>query len=100
MATIDGKKTGGRQKGTLNKRSRELAELISERVGKGYNAIVSMALISMDESVDINNRIICFKEVAKYTYPQLSAVKHTGQNNQTLIQVNMQTINDRSTGKD
>lgn len=67
----------GRQKGTPNKKSVELAELMANKYPH-YDPVVSMAEIANDPSVDLQHRITCHKEVAKYVRPQLRSMTIQG----------------------
>jgi hypothetical protein len=85
MATskIDGNrktraKTGGRQKGTRNKRTQELTELLEKRF-PGYDPVSAMAAMANDTSLDETLRLSANKEVAKYVRPQLKAIEHSTQ---------------------
>lgn len=71
-------KTGGRTKGTPNKRTQELCELMEDKF-PGYNPVVQMAGIALDKDVEINIRVQCAKEVAQYLYPKRKAVELKGE---------------------
>ena len=75
MATVDGKKTGGRKKGTVNKTKQTLLDMIQEK-HPGWHPVTAMAELAQDESIEMNHRVTCYKEVAKYVAPQLKAVEH------------------------
>ena len=63
------KKTGGRKKGTPNKISLIRAdELLLEL---GINPIKKLIEIAESDETTIDQRINCYKEIAKYTYPRL-----------------------------
>lgn len=67
-------KTGGRQKGTPNKRTKELIAAIEE-VCPNYDPVVAMAKIANDANQDPNLRIQCHKEVAQYVHAKRKAVE-------------------------
>jgi hypothetical protein len=54
---------GGRQKGTPNKRTLELVELIQARF-PNYDPILSLVEIAQDRAVPVDLRIRCHAEVA------------------------------------
>jgi len=69
-----GIKTGGRTKGVANKRTQELAELLSNKF-KGYNPILSLAEIAHDSAVPIEIRLSAHKEVASYIFAKRKAIE-------------------------
>ena len=71
------KKTGGRQEGAPNKRTKELTALLEEKF-PGYNPIVAMATIANDEEVDLELRSKMHKEVSQYIAPKRKAIEHSG----------------------
>jgi len=71
-------KTGGRKKGTPNKASQALLELVREAVGdKDYHPVVAMAMVAVDEDVEPSLRFQANKEVAQYCAPKLKAIEHS-----------------------
>ena len=60
-------RTGGRQKGTANKRTNELANLLRERF-PDYDPVIAMAAIARDDDVELHHRITCHREVAQYLH--------------------------------
>lgn len=68
-----GNKTGGRQKGTLNKASTELREMISNVMPEGWHPVLEMARISA-ETKDIHLKMAALKEIAPYIAPKLKAL--------------------------
>ncbi len=69
-----GKRIGaGRKKGSVNKKSQALSELLEEAY-PDYDPVLQLAGIAQDEGVEMSLRIQAAKEVAKYTHPQLRAV--------------------------
>jgi len=71
-------KTGGRQKGTLNKDKKHFLSLLAER-WPNYNPVIAMAGIANDETVDLEMRFAAHKEVAQYVEPKRKAVEVTGE---------------------
>ena len=64
-------KLGGRKKGTPNKASLIRAdELLIEL---GINPIQKLIEIAESNQTSIDQRINCYKEIAKYTYPRLKS---------------------------
>lgn len=72
MAT--GFKSGGRVKGTPNKKSFELCELIAEKL-PDYDPVLSMALLANDESLPLELRIDLHKAVAPFMRAKLKMVE-------------------------
>ena len=81
-------KTGGRVKGTPNKRTAAMRELI-DQVAPGWHPVQWMAAIAAGTAettgpdgklvkveADMDQRITCAKEVARYVAPQLKSVEH------------------------
>ena len=68
-------KTGGRSKGTPNKRTQEVVDKLREL---GCDPIEGMAHIASDESVDLPLRAQMLKELAQYVAPKRKAVEHSG----------------------
>lgn len=66
-------KTGGRQKGTVNKDKQELIEMIQEKF-PGYHPLIALAEIANDSESDKNLKLQASKEVCKYIVPQLKSV--------------------------
>ena len=69
-------KTGGRQKGTLNKRNQELTELIQSKF-PDYNPVLAMAEIANNEDVSPEMRFQAHKEVAQYFECKRRAIEMT-----------------------
>lgn len=67
----------GRKKGQLTKRSLDLEELMATKF-PGYDPVAAMAEIAIDAKVDLQLRIMCHKEVAKYVRPQLRSTTISG----------------------
>jgi hypothetical protein len=67
-----GRKTGGREKGTPNKRTHEVQEMLAEL---DCDPIQGMARIAMDEanSPELRGRMLA--ELAQYAYPKRKAVE-------------------------
>ena len=67
-------KTGGRQKGTPNKRTQALIAAINE-VCPDYDPVIAMAVIANDEGQDLSLRVQCHKEVAQYIHAKRKALE-------------------------
>jgi len=67
-------KTGGRKKGTPNKRTKEIIDKLDDL---GCDPIIGMAKIAMDETQDIALRGNMFKELAQYIAPKRKAIEHS-----------------------
>jgi hypothetical protein len=64
-------KTGGRKKGTPNKRTQEVTELLDSL---GCNPIEGMVKIAEDSGVDISIRSRMYAELATYIFPKRKAM--------------------------
>jgi hypothetical protein len=109
MATKDGKKTGGRQKGTPNKKTQDVME-VCERLG--LNPIEVLARFALGDwnglgyesaQIEVNHteygsvlkytidpgvRSKCAAELASYIFPKRKAIEHSGPDGdplQTLV---------------
>lgn len=65
------RKTGGRKRGTPNKRTQQAAELVREL---GCDPIRGMAAIAADKRHPIELRAKMYAELAHYVYPKRKAV--------------------------
>lgn len=72
----NGEKTGGRQKGSLNKPKRALLALLRERY-PNYHPVLEMAKIA-HETDDPGLAAQMHKEIAQYVEPKLKAMELTG----------------------
>lgn len=70
-----GEGRGGRQKGTPNKRTQDVAQLLAQM---GCDPIEGMARIAMNEKLSPELRGRMYAELARYVYPKLKAIGHTG----------------------
>ena len=72
-----GKKTGGRQKGAANKRTREIAD---KAVAEGLTPLEYLLSVVRDEGEDRATRIDAAKAAAPFIHPRLAneTVRHTG----------------------
>jgi len=72
-----GKKTGGRQKGAANKRTREIAD---KAVAEGLTPLEYLLSVVRDVGEDRATRIDAAKAAAPFIHPRLAneTVKHTG----------------------
>lgn len=98
MANTTGKKFGGRTKGTPNKRAwdaREIAdrlncdplEILLHIANNDHKALgykegtvkkVNLGIEYEEELIQLKDRKDAAKEAAKYVYPQLKAIEHSG----------------------
>ena len=68
-------KTGGRQKGTPNKRTVELAEKLAEM---GFDPVATLVAIARDPSATPELRAHCAADLLPYLYPRRKAVELSG----------------------
>lgn len=82
-----GKKTGGRTKGTPNKATQDLLDMI-EATGCCH-PVQGMAEIAMQARSEGNLELAkdCYKELAQYVAPKRKAIEHSGkiENDQPLV---------------
>ena len=64
-------KTGGRQKGTPNKRTLDVGDRLA---ALGCDPLEGMARIAMSEEADLSLRGRMFMELAQYIYPKRKAI--------------------------
>jgi len=91
------KKTGGRQKGTLNKNT----IIKAEEILLNFNVNPIERLIELAESsiTSVDQKINCYKEIARYTYPRLKAQDINIEHNHDLfesIKINVVSSNKKS----
>ena len=67
-----GRKTGGRSKGTPNKKTEELAQRLADI---GCDPVEGMAIIAMDEGNPPELRGRMYAELAQYLYPKRRATE-------------------------
>ena len=79
----NGIKTGGRQKGTPNKSSSSLQELIASNY-PDFNPILQLIEISQQKSIDLNLKASILKEVATYMYPKRKPIEYETEKTNTL----------------
>jgi hypothetical protein len=72
-----GKKTGGRQKGTPNRRTQARREQAAA-LGAGVLPLDFLLAVMRDEVVDAVRRLDAAKAAAPYVHPRLTAVEHSG----------------------
>lgn len=70
-----GRKTGGRQPGTPNKRTRELQELIAQTMGDDWCPVVEMAKLSRDASLPVDLRLKALGDVAPYLRGKVAPIR-------------------------
>ncbi len=69
-----GAKTGGRQKGTPNKKTEGLLEICERKGISPFEAMVDLALSASDDAVKFG----VLKELCTYLYPKRKAVELSG----------------------
>ena len=79
MAT--GNKTGGRKKGTPNKRTQEV---IDQLTALDCDPIEGMAKIALDEKNTPELRGRMFSELSQYIAPKRKAIEHTGESGEPV----------------
>ncbi len=67
-----GIKTGGRQKGTPNKRTNSVKELLEDNF-EGFNPVVELIQLYKSD-VDVSQKISILKELSSYVYPKRKAI--------------------------
>jgi hypothetical protein len=79
------RKTGGRQKGTPNKKTAArkaqeaaIAAEIEDARSRGLEPLDYMLGVMRDETADVTRRDAMAKAAAPYRHPQLSSIKHGG----------------------
>jgi hypothetical protein len=72
---MKGQKTGGRQKGTRNKRTQDVIDRLE---ALGCDPIEGMARLAMDKSNSPELRGRMFAELAQFVAPKLKAIEHSG----------------------
>lgn len=74
-----GRKTGGRVKGTPNKKTQELIDMI-EAAGCPH-PVQGMAEIAVKARSEGNDDLAkdCYKELAQYVAPKRKAIEHSGE---------------------
>ena len=87
-------KTGGRQKGTPNKRTREAATACAE---SGLTPVEYLVSVYRDPSVELDRRIDAAKAVAPYLHARLSTTTLKGDaesGTEIIVQINRFTTPD------
>lgn len=70
-----GLKTGGRKKGTPNKRTQEIQDRLAEL---NCDPVEGMAKLAMDPENSPELRGRMYSELAQYVYPKRKAIEHSG----------------------
>jgi hypothetical protein len=73
-----GKKTGGRQVGSRNKRTIAKRDELARMIDKGISPLEYMLDVMRDETRETEERLEAAKASAPYIHPRLSAIQHTG----------------------
>lgn len=71
-----GKKTGGRKKGTPNKKTEKQVQAVQE---SGLTPLEFMLQVMRDERKDDAERLDAAHKAAPYVHPKLAAIDHTGE---------------------
>jgi len=82
MVNMQGRKTGGRRKGTPNKRTQEVQELLAEL---GCDPIKGMSQIALDVENPIEIRARMFVELAQYVAPKRKALALSSASDERVI---------------
>jgi hypothetical protein len=85
-----GRKTGGRQKGTPNKRTADLAERLE---ALGCDPVGELASLAMDPATEPALKARCYIDLLAYLYPKRKAVEVSGAENPIVI-----TFSDKDRG--
>lgn len=64
-------RTGGRQPGTPNKRTQELADRLAERMGTEWDPVVAMAEMTLDSDLKPEIKARLLAEIAPYLRPKV-----------------------------
>ncbi len=84
MATKDGRKSGGRKKGTPNKKTKEIIDKLEELNCDPIEGMASIARIAKTMG-DFSLAGSMYKELAQYVYPKRKAVEHTKLNEAVIF---------------
>src|SRR5680860_155693 len=76
-----GHKTGGRSKGTPNRKTRAVIDRLE---ALGCDPIEGMARIAMDEAADLSIRAQMYKELAQYVAPKRKAIEITSEDGDAI----------------
>lgn len=68
-------KTGGRQKGTPNKKTAERAKLIADLKFSGKDPVTFFAEILRNEAAPLDLRFAAAKELAPFMHPKLASIE-------------------------
>ena len=66
-----------RTKGSTNKNKQFLLKRLQDMYGEDFHPIMKLAEMAANKKNDIRLRFDAWKEIAKYTEPQLKAVENT-----------------------
>jgi len=64
----------GRKKGTPNKKTQNLTELIEENYS-GFDPILELIAISQKDKVPLDLKVSILKDIAQYIYPRRKAIE-------------------------
>jgi len=77
------RKGSGRKKGSVNKRSQELIDMIKKKYPR-YDPVMAMIEITKKKNVKPELALQAHKEIAKYVRPQLRSIEVTGKDGEEL----------------
>lgn len=81
MPTKDGRKSGGRQKGTPNRLTLDAIECLKNADFSPLEELVATYRKSTDENV----RVTIARDLAQYIYPKRKAIEHSGDASSPLV---------------
>jgi len=79
MANLTGKKFGGRQKGTKNKRSQDFEEKYEKFAIKYADPVEVLFSMVADEVAELPIRRAAASDLLQYRFNKLKAVEHSGE---------------------
>ena len=84
-------KTGGRQKGTPNKRTTEMVELMANL---GCNPAERLAIIAMEAEAEGNHLLAvdCYKSLMPYIYPKRKSIETLSPNEIEINYIGAQNL--------
>lgn len=75
----NGVKTGGRKKGTPNKRTAALAARAEAAAQDGISPLEYLLSVMRDPAAEEKDRLEAAKAAAPYVHPKLSSIEHKGE---------------------
>lgn len=71
----EGKKTGGRVKGTPNRKTRKLQRILED---KDFDPVLELIALAKDPETSRGDKKDICKDLVQYIYPKRKAVEHEG----------------------